>query len=228
MIKNISTKNKIVLFILFIFTISFFVFAYMFYSYAQKSFQKLKMVQYDKIEQSYKNNLHKHLFEHYSALTKQYLSKESDNFSKLHNLHPSDPYIKRVYFIPYKSDKSQSNDTVTSFEKLSGEILYTIKSPVFQKNSLAGAVVLQIDPKKLLDMITFFNTIDGALVVHNNENLTIQENFIKDQNLLEYLKKHKQITAKDKIIIEDRFFYPQSFDIKDMKGSTIGSYIFFS
>jgi diguanylate cyclase (GGDEF)-like protein/PAS domain S-box-containing protein len=110
--KNLSIKNKTLLFIFTIILISFGIFFYLFYQYQTEEIAKVTKTEFLKVKNSFEKNTDKYLKEHYTKVANKFITKEmieaiaKEDRAKLlvlskdsyNQLKLDDPYLEQFHF----------------------------------------------------------------------------------------------------------------------------------
>ncbi len=102
---------------------------------------------------------------------------------------------------------------------------YRVFVPLIHNGRYVGSLEIGADPKKILDLVTRFNAIQGAIKFTYNDN-TILHQQITDPKLVPILQK-TSFPKHLEIKLENTYYSLYSFDIKTFAGESIGSFIFF-
>ncbi len=217
------------------------------------SFNKNKNIQ---LEKHYANLIDSLLSDNikYAVYKKDRLKLQSLIQDKYNSLKISDKYIRQLHFhMPdgltlYRAHKPQSfNDDIaalrpmakkihkvqkmlTGFEAGKNGLSYRVFKPIFYKGTYAGAVEIGISPIKLLDVVTYFNDIQG-LIYFEKSSLRksakmIQETNIKDMQILKMLPENYKFENSVNINYKGKKIVAYKFDINDYSGKAIGKFIF--
>ncbi len=151
----------------------------------------------------------------------QFHLKDGTSFLRLHNLeHFGDLIAEKRKML---QDIHHTQKEVSGFEYGEQGISYRVITPVFYKNEYIGAFEIGVSPKKILDHVSFFNTIEGVIKFEGEHNQSIQYGTIKSKKLLEFIQLSKDNTEYES---EHRHISLYSFDIVSYGGETIGKFLF--
>jgi len=174
-----------------------------------EDFQKLQC------EDIYIKQLHFHLANGFTLYRAHKPNFFDDNIALLR------PMVKKVH-----SEKK----LIAGFEDGKNGLSYRIFVPIFKNNNYLGALEIGVSPQKLLDMITYFNNLDGVMnlekssLQHNAKNMIFSQ--LKDSQLVENFsfdfEKSCEITFKDKKVIANKL------DMVDFSHHKIGEFVFFT
>ncbi len=170
------------------------------------------------------------------------------------SLKVSDEYIRQIHFhLPdgltlYRAHKPQSyNDDIaalrpmakkihqvrkvlTGFEAGKNGLSFRVFSPVFYKGAYAGALEIGISPTKLLDIMTYFNNIQGLIYIekspYQKSAKEIQKTNIKDMEILKKLPENYDFEHDLLVEYKGKKIVVYKFDIKDFSGKKIGKFLF--
>jgi len=174
-----------------------------------KDFQKLQR------EDIYIKQLHFHLANGFTLYRAHKPNFFDDNIALLR------PMAKKVH-----SEKK----LISGFEDGKNGLSYRVFVPIFKNSNYLGALEIGVSPQKLLDMITYFNNIDGVMNVeksslqHNAKTMIFSQ--LKDPQLVENFsfdfEKSCEISFKDKKVIANKL------DMVDFSHHKIGEFVFFT
>ncbi|MDD5051315.1 MAG: ATP-binding protein [Sulfuricurvum sp.] len=103
---------------------------------------------------------------------------------------------------------------------------YRVVIPLFYKKKYVGALEIGANPKKILDLVTHFNNIQGILNFDDNhQNFQYKE--IKNKNIIDILPKNKVLPPYFEINDHDHYFAVYSFKITSYDLKPRGEFIFF-
>eukprot|EP01156_Anaeramoeba_ignava_P003318 Anaeramoba_ignava/a221867_76.p1 GENE.a221867_76~~a221867_76.p1 ORF type:complete len:279 (-),score=-2.49 a221867_76:35-871(-) len=170
------------------------------------------------------------------------------------SLKVSDEYIRQIHFhLPdgltlYRAHKPQSyNDDIaalrpmakkihqvrkvlTGFEAGKNGLSFRVFSPVFYKGAYAGALEIGVSPTKLLDIVTYFNNIQGLIYIekspYQKSAKEIQKTNIKDMGILKKLPENYDFEHDLLVEYKGKKIVVYKFDIKDFSGKKIGKFLF--
>ncbi len=103
---------------------------------------------------------------------------------------------------------------------------YRVIIPLFYKNKYVGAFEIGANPKKILDLVTNFNNIQGILKFNDNMKNTQYEK-VKNKTILELLPKVKLLPPYLEIHDHDKYYAVYSFNIASYDLKPRGQFIFF-
>lgn len=266
--KNISVKNKTLLFIFLVFILTLSVFLYVMNNFQYERLEKIKMGHFLKVEDSYYKNLVKNFEEIYADNSKviltdniieAFVSKDRELLYSLvavmyKNLKVQDPYFEQMYFHlsdgtsflrVHKPDiygddiaslrpmiKAIHNEKklLVGFEMGLHALSYRVIVPIFHNDAYIGALEFGISPKKILDLVTYYNNIQGLLFINQQglkENQkSIQFTTIHDPKLLANLPNRFGHQEHVDIIKNGELYCAYSFYIFDLKGQKLGEFVF--
>jgi diguanylate cyclase (GGDEF)-like protein/PAS domain S-box-containing protein len=119
---------------------------------------------------------------------------------------------------------------LVGFEMGLHALSYRIITPIFHNNIYIGALEFGISPKKILDLVTYYNNIQGLLFINQQglkENQkSIQFTTIHDPKLLANLPNRFGHQEHIDIIKNGELYCAYSFYIFDLKGSKLGELVF--
>jgi PAS domain S-box-containing protein len=160
----------------------------------------------------------------------QYLSilhfhlNDGTTLLRLHNLENYGDAIAKERLIVATAHQKQSR--ISGFDYGRTGFSYRIFIPIFDGEKYLGALEIGASPKKILDLVTRFNTIQGAIKFTYNNN-TVQHDQISDKRLYDVLSKNTFSSSYTDVKLSDTFYALYSFDLKTFAGQSIGSFIFF-
>lgn len=263
-----SLKENPIVYLLFAILLSGSVtFLSIFYWFETKNLEKIENLQYQKIQDSYRKNLIKHLQENYTTQVQIFVDEEMKTALErrdrktLHTLSSrlfakaqrKDPYLEILHFhLPdgtsflrlhqsdtfgdpiaksrhYIASVHQEHNRVYGFEEgIKHLALYRVIEPLFINNRYIGAVEIGASPQKVLDLVTQFNNIEGAITFFDAKNPVVFAN-ISNKALLENYRNSvatRQPLA-DTIRQGKKHYKAYTFAITDFYGKSIGEFVFF-
>lgn len=100
-------------------------------------------------------------------------------------------------------------------------------TPLFYKDSYIGALEIGVNPKKILDQVSFFNNTDGVLKFNSYNGVVTFEN-IKNEAVLKIVNEtNYNLNQIDKYKIDNKVFAIYTFNINNFKDKNIAQYSFF-
>ena len=265
---NLSIKNKILLFIITLFSFAFVGFLSVFINFQHKKMQEMQTAYLLKVRQSYEKNIELHLKNHYKHMLDDFLTKEvikevasqnreallkitqekylkmikKDNnifqvhfhkkdgktLLRLHNTASYDDDIAKIRVMPRTIHKEHRE--IAGFELGKSGIAYRVFKPIFYENNYVGAVEFGISPKKILDLVTYFNKTQGALILNdiNEKGASVQFEKISNEGLKHLVgEKLSDMKAQNLLMQDDEYYAVYSFDILDYSNKHIGQFLFF-
>lgn len=130
---------------------------------------------------------------------------------------------------PYINQVHQDHQRIVGFEPgVHKTTLYRIVEPVFLDNQYIGSVEIGVSPKKLLDLITHFNQLEGAIRFFNEDKPILISN-INNEALLSFYEENLNQTQNPSVYIqlEKTTYRFYRFPIQDFFAHTIGEFVFF-
>ncbi len=265
---ELSIKNKILFFIIALFSFAFVGFLSIFISFQNQKMQEIKIENLSRVSESFKKNRELHLNDYYLKLMNDFLSKEiikevaSENrdellkmtkekylqmtkedenifqvyfhkkdgktLLRLHNVDLYDDEVAKIRVMAQTIHKEQKE--ISGFERGSNGVAYRIFKPIFYENRYVGALEFDVSPKKILNLVAYFNKIDGALIFNdtNKDSPFVQFQKISDEKLRHFLANNSSDMQTQNIHTDDGNYYAiYSFDILDYSNKNIGKFLFF-
>ncbi|MCK9336357.1 MAG: diguanylate cyclase [Arcobacteraceae bacterium] len=119
---------------------------------------------------------------------------------------------------------------LAGFEMGLHALSYRVVTPIFHNDIYVGALEFGISPKKALDLVTYFNDIQGLLYIDQQglkENRkSIQFSTIHDPKLIANLPNHFGHKEHTDIMKNGDLYCAYSFHIFDLKGHKLGEFVF--
>ncbi|MDY0320600.1 MAG: diguanylate cyclase [Arcobacteraceae bacterium] len=179
---------------------------------------------YDLVEQRYKNfkirdpyfeQMHFHLADGTSFLRMHKPTVYGENIAELR------PMVASVH---------KDKEILFGYEMGLHALSYRVFVPAFFKGEYIGALEFGISPKKILDIVIYFNNLQGLLYL-NQQSLTddikpIQYTNITDEKILKLLKGDFGHHTHTTIIKNGEMFCAYSFYILDLNNKKLGELIF--
>jgi PAS domain S-box-containing protein/diguanylate cyclase (GGDEF)-like protein len=103
---------------------------------------------------------------------------------------------------------------------------YRVFIPLFYQDRYIGTFEIGSNPTKILDLVTHFNTIQGAIKFTYDKNTVAHYN-IADKTLLPIITERTSFPEYMELQREGRYYALYSFNIKTFSGESIGAFIFF-
>jgi diguanylate cyclase (GGDEF)-like protein/PAS domain S-box-containing protein len=142
---------------------------------------------------------------------------------RLHNPQSYGDPIAAKRLIVATAHHQQSE--LSGFDYGNSGFSYRVFVPIFKNKTYLGAFEIGVNPKKILDLVTQFNAIQGAISFTYN-NHRYQEHRINDQKLLPVLKEASFEQYRD-YRVDESYYAIYSFNINTFSGESIGSFVFF-
>lgn len=155
--------------------------------------------------------------------------KDGTTFLRLHKVEFYDDDIAKIRPMVTKVHKQQT--IISGFEVGLHGFSYRIFIPLFYQDSYIGAFELGISPKKIIDVVTFFNSVDALLDVYStklkSKNNSLLYTNISDSRILRYLPDIATLPLKFDISYEGKNISIFSFDVPDYSGKVVAKFVFF-
>ena len=137
------------------------------------------------------------------------------------NLAKKRPMVARIH---------RDKEVLFGYEIGIHALSYRVFVPAFLNGEYIGALELGISPRKILDIVVYFNNIYGLLYI-NQQNLkdsakSVQYTNITDDKVLNLLKRNFGDHEHTEIINNTEMFCAYSFHLKDINGKQLGEFIF--
>jgi PAS domain S-box-containing protein/diguanylate cyclase (GGDEF)-like protein len=258
------SKNKLLLSLFLLITVTFGTFFTIFYHYQLDRLEDTKTQYFAKIQNSFQKNTELHLKNYYTAIAHSFITPEvleavarkdrlkvaSLTSKHYTQLKADDPYLSVAHFHQndgitllrlhnpqsYGDDIAKERKIVTTVHRQQKEVSgfdyghsgfsYRVFIPLFYHNRYIGSLEIGSDPKKILDLVTHFNNIQGAIkFVYNNKN--VEHYNIIDKNLLPIITRQTSFPKYMELKHKETYYALYSFKIKTYAGESIGSFIFF-
>ena len=153
-----------------------------------------------------------------------FFSKDKTNIFRLQKLDLSGEEERDNR--PLLNDAFNIKKVVSGFENGLTGLSYRVIIPLFDnQNDFIGVYEIGISTKKLLDIVTFFNNIEG--VFYNNYSKDFLTSKAIDSKFLEYLEKFKYENKNQDIEFDNKHLNLQFFNIFSNDGKNLGNFIFF-
>ena len=155
--------------------------------------------------------------------------KDGTTLLRLHKIDFFDDDIAKKRAMLAKIHNEQQ--LLAGFELGIHGLSYRVIVPLFYDESYIGAFEIGISPQKVLDVVTYFNQIDGFIEISNNSllstNQTTQYTNLKDSRIIRYLPKAKELTWQQEIQFGEQHLSVLSVEMKDFVGKPFGKFVFF-
>lgn len=168
-----------------------------------------------KIRDEYFEQMHFHLADGTSLLRMHKPTAYGENLAELR------PMVARVH---------KEKQILFGYEMGLHALSYRVFVPTFHNGEYIGALEFGISPKKILDIVVYFNNLKGLLYL-NKQGLKddlkpIQYTNITDEKILKLLKRDFGHHAHTEIISNGEMFCVYSFHIQGIDGNKLGEFIF--
>jgi len=183
---------------------------------AQKDRQTLIKLTLEKYTQlktgdKYVEVMHFHQNDGISLLRLHNLSKYGDNVSKQSQL---------------VADLHSFHKPIASFDLRPRGFAYRVIIPLFYQNTYVGAFEIGVNPKKILDLVTHFNNIQGVLRFRENQTITQYEQ-VTEKKVLQLLPKYPMLLPYSEIRNKNKYYAVYTFYIHPYTESSDGEFVFF-
>ncbi|MGM0623768.1 MAG: cache domain-containing protein, partial [Campylobacterota bacterium] len=121
----------------------------------------------------------------------------------------------------------KNTQTIFGFDKGIHGFMYRIIEPLFYEGEYIGAVEIGASPQKVLDLVTYFNNVDGIIKFYEEGKDSVAYAHVENKKLINLYPKNTNLPKNLEMQVEDRFYNLYSFDISNYKGDFVGEFIFF-
>lgn len=153
--------------------------------------------------------------------------RDGSSFLRVHN--PDSFGDKIAQERAYIAWVHKTQKRVYGFEK--GRIdtpFYRVIEPLFVDGEYIGAVEIGASPQKVLDLVSEYNAIEGALIFFYTEKPIVFDNISNKKLLQNYMHNFTMQRSEHSTVKEaNRIYKFYTFDIKSFDDKTIGEFIFF-
>ena len=115
---------------------------------------------------------------------------------------------------------------LSGFELGNAGFSYRIFVPLFLEGVYVGAAEIGISPKKLLDNVTYFNSVEGLIRFEDKEQ-RVQYEKIENDAFKNYLLSQKDLPSYKNLSFEEKYYGIYTFKIFSYGDRPIGEFIFF-
>jgi methyl-accepting chemotaxis protein len=155
-----------------------------------------------------------------------------DDGSPLLRVYNKEPFGDDISKMGMLSNDIQKKQTILcGFDIDLHGFSYKIFIPLFYQEKYIGRFELGISPKKIINLVTFFNQID-ALIQVNTDSLTNKNNSIIyskiiDSDMLRHTPNISSLPKQLNITYQEKTISISSFAINDYNNKSIGKFVFF-
>lgn len=154
--------------------------------------------------------------------------KDGKTLLRLHDIDLYDDEIAKIRVMPQIIHQEQH--AISGFELGKNGIGYRIFQPIFYENRYAGALEFGVSPHKIVNLVTYFNKVDGVLIFNDSSknDASVQFQKISNEELKRFLDNNPSAIKTQKIDTDDGKYYAiSSFDVLDYSSKAIGKFLFF-
>jgi PAS domain S-box-containing protein len=119
----------------------------------------------------------------------------------------------------------QKQKAIQGYERGKTGLSYRVLIPLFEQNTYIGTFEIGVSLKKILDIVTHFNNVEGVIYLENEHEFVASKN-LTDKEFLKTITTYKNVLGNVDVLYNNKNITLHVFDIFSFDESYLGQFIF--